>query len=69
MTEQVQVTDIASMLMSDGDNPEPENESTGATEELQELLEVQPEEAEELEADSDGEEEAAIEGDDSDEAR
>ena len=67
MTEQVQVADIASMLMSDGDSPEPENESTGATEELQELLEVQPEEAEELEADSDGENEEAIEGDDSDE--
>jgi len=53
--------------MSEGDNPEPENESTGATEEIQEVLESQSEEAEELEAESDGNEEAAIEGDDSDE--
>ena len=48
MTEQTQITDIASMLLSEGDNPDL-NEATGADEEIQDIIESQPEEAEEVE--------------------
>ena len=67
MTQQSQMSDIANLMADNGNSPEPENESTGAADEVHEILESQTEEAEELEADSDGNEEPAIEGDDSDE--
>ena len=67
MTEQVRVADIAGMLLSEGDNPDL-NETTGATDEIQDVIESQPDQPDyELEAEQDGIEEEAIEGDDSDE--
>lgn len=63
MTEQTQVSDIASMLLAEGDSPDPDNETTGATE-IQEIIESNSEEADdfELEAETDGiEEEAEVE--------
>ena len=67
MTEQVRVSDIAGMLLGEGDNPDL-NETTGATDEIQDVIESQPDQPDyELEAEQDGIEEEAIEGDDSDE--
>ena len=66
MTEQVNVTDIASMLMSEGDSPDLA-ETTGATDEIQEVLESQPAEDYELESEQDGIEENDVDDDDSDE--
>ena len=66
MTEQVNVTDIASMLMSEGASPDLE-ETTGATDEIQEVLESQPAEDYELESEQDGIEENDVDDDDSDE--
>ena len=66
MTEQVNVTDIASMLMSEGASPDL-NETTGATDEIQEVLESQPAEDYELESEQDGIEENDVDDDDSDE--
>ena len=68
MTEQVSnVSDLAGLLLNDGNEPEPQSmESTGATEEV---LEPQTEEVDsfELEADSDGIEEDAEESEVSEE--
>ena len=67
MTEQVRVADIAGMLLSEGNDPDL-NETTGAADEIQDVIESQPDQPDyELEAEQDGIEEEAIEGDDSDE--
>ena len=67
MTEQVRVADIAGMLLSEGNDPDL-NETTGAADEIQDVLESQPDQPTyELEAEQDGDVEPEIEGDDSEE--